>query len=144
MCDEIARAVAEHDASVAAFVLMPEHLHLLVYLPKEGLPHRFCMLWRGRAARRVTALLERSSDCATLNAIAEHARPGRRYRVWKEQVRSLPITTERKLTTIVDYIHSNPVRRGLVQGPAEWELSSCRHYECGGPAALEIVPPMVR
>jgi len=143
VCAEIATAIAGCGGSVTAFVLMPGHLHLLVYLPREGVLHRFCMLWRGRSARRITALLEEHGEHAVLAVMAEHATKGRRYAVWKEQVRTLPITGRTKLNAMVNYIHANPVRKHLANNPADWPFSSYRFYERGDNAMLEIVPPVL-
>ncbi len=140
VCDEITRATAECEASIAAFVLMPEHLHLLVYLPKEGLLHRYYKLWRGRSARKLVDLLRTQGDAATLAAMARHANRGCRYAVWKEQVRALAVWSDRKLSVMMDYIHSNPIRRGLVDTANQWEYSSFRFYYCGEPTIFEVVP----
>ncbi len=53
--DEIARALLECGGYVSALVLMPDHVHLLVYLPDGGQLHRFNRLWRGRSAQRIIA-----------------------------------------------------------------------------------------
>jgi len=143
VCAEIARAVSDCGGSITAFVLMPDHLHLLVYLPREGLLHRFCMLWRGRSARRITALLEAQTNHAVLALMAAHARKGRRYAVWKERVRTLPITGRTKLNAMINYIHANPVRKRLANGPAEWPLSSYPLYERGDTTALDVIPPIL-
>ncbi len=57
ICEEIEKALDECDATLSAFVLMPDHLHLLVFLNEEGVLNRFCKLWRGRSARRIIDLL---------------------------------------------------------------------------------------
>jgi REP element-mobilizing transposase RayT len=141
ICEEIARSLVECRGSLSAYVLMPDHLHLVVYLPEPGLLHRFNKLWRGRSARRITVLLEVQSDSATLELMARHANGGTRYAVWKEQVRALAIWNEPKLNAMVNYIHGNPVRRGLVEAPGEWRFSSWGHYEQGEHGLLEVVPP---
>jgi len=38
------------------------------------------------------------------------------------------MTDLRTLQSIIDYIHANPVRRGLVEQPEEWEWSSAGWY----------------
>jgi putative transposase len=38
----------------------------------------------------------------------------------------------------IDYIHANPVRRGLCIHPADWEWSSFRAYECRADRPLRI------
>ena len=39
---------------------------------------------------------------------------------------------------MIDYIHGNPVRRGLVQRPEDWDWSSARRYAGLGPALIEM------
>jgi hypothetical protein len=41
---------------------------------------------------------------------------------------------------MVDYIHANPVRNGLVVHPAEWEFSSYGFYEHEQGGLLEVTP----
>jgi putative transposase len=38
------------------------------------------------------------------------------------------ITSIEALRAMIDYIHANPVRRGLVARPEDWEWSSARWY----------------
>ncbi len=38
----------------------------------------------------------------------------------------------------LDYIHNNPVRRGLVARPEDWPWSSFRHYATGVEGTVEI------
>ena len=141
--EEIMRALKECGGMVSAFVLMPDHVHLLVYLPEEGLLHRFNMLWRGRSARRITQYAEQRGAARILDTMRKHANGRARYAVWKEQVRSLPIYSRPKLYAMVNYIHSNPVRRGLVAHPGDWEESSWRFYERGEAGGIDVTPLML-
>jgi len=47
------------------------------------------------------------------------------------------------LEKMIDYIHENPVRRGLVTSAGEWKWSSARWYESGDPKPIQIddIPP---
>ncbi len=72
--------------------------------------------------------------------MARHANGKARFAVWKEQVRALAIYSEKKLYAMVNYIHANPVRRGLVMLPEEWSFSSWRFYECGEKVGLDVQP----
>ena len=50
------------------------------------------------------------------------------------------VTELKTLASMIEYIHANPVRRGLVERPVEWEWSSARWY-----VGIEPVPiPMDR
>jgi len=51
---------------------------------------------------------------------------------------------ERSLEDVIDYIHANPVRRGLVERPTDWYWSSARYYQGIRPVPLEMDPlPLV-
>ncbi|MEK6261121.1 MAG: hypothetical protein AABP62_21185 [Planctomycetota bacterium] len=39
---------------------------------------------------------------------------------------------------MIDYIHANPVRRGLVERPTDWEWSSARWYGGMTPVPIEM------
>lgn len=46
--------------------------------------------------------------------------------------------TERFLRQKLNYIHRNPVRAGLVEGPADYPYSSYRNYQFGEEWLIEI------
>jgi REP element-mobilizing transposase RayT len=140
ICEEIATALAGCRGSLTAFVIMPDHLHLVIHLPGQGLLHAFNRLWRGRSARRAIDLLK-SGSASELTVMAAHANADCRYAFWKEQVRCFPIVTQWKLVELLAYVHGNPVRRGLSQGPGDWPLSSFRFYDCGEEALMPVTPP---
>ncbi len=140
---EIKIALSRFRASLAAFVIMPDHLHLLTFLPEDGQLHRFCKCWRGRSGRRVVDLLIRQQDTGTLRKLAAHANGRCRYAAWKEQVRALPISNVEKLRAKIDYIHANPVGRGLVADPTDWDYSSYRFYERGDPVVFDVASPEI-
>ena len=53
------------------------------------------------------------------------------------------ITEPATLAKMIDYIHLNPVRRGLVQHARDWKWSSAGWFECYGnsPLRLDPIPP---
>lgn len=141
--NEIMQTLNECSGIISAFAMMPDHLHMLVYLPEEHLLHRFNKLWRGRSAHRITKYAEQRGSKKILEIIASHANGHSRYAVWKEQVRSLPIYSRDKLYAMINYIHANPVRRRLAQEPEEWEFSSWRFYERGERVVMDITPLVI-
>jgi len=143
VCYEIKLALRRCGASVSAFVIMPDHLHMVVYLPEGGQMHEFCKCWRGRSARMIIDMLTVQNDRESLDVMARHANGGCKYAAWKEQVRALAITRDATLQQKIDYIHANPVRRGLVDIPADWPHSSFSWYECGEAVALPVTAPAV-
>jgi putative transposase len=48
------------------------------------------------------------------------------------------ITSAEALRAMIEYIHLNPVRRGLVKRPEDWEYSSARWYAGRRPVPIEM------
>ena len=48
------------------------------------------------------------------------------------------VWSEKKRIEKLRYIHRNPVRRGLVKNPEEWEWSGYRHYLTEQVGVVEI------
>ena len=48
------------------------------------------------------------------------------------------ITSVQALRAVIAYIHANPVRRGLVARPEDWQWSSARWYAGLRPVKLEM------
>ena len=140
VCADIQTAINVCGGSITAFVVMPDHVHLLVFLPGPNILHEFNKLWRGRSGRHIPAALEQQNDWEILSILAKHANGGCNYAVWKEQVRAIAIWSEAKLHEKINYIHENPIRRKLAVHPGDWEFSSWRYYECNKPVCFDLVP----
>jgi REP element-mobilizing transposase RayT len=106
--DEWESARSRLGVRVLAFVVMPEHVHLLLWAE------------RGDSVRRFLQL--------TLATTSKMLQPG--YRFWKERPRVVGVQG-RVLETKLHYIHSNPVRRGLAASPEDWSHSSFRQLALG-------------
>ena len=53
------------------------------------------------------------------------------------------VRTAKALKATIEYIHLNPVRRGLVERASDWRWSSAAWHEMGGatPTELDAIPP---
>jgi putative transposase len=57
---------------------------------------------------------------------------------WQARYYDCNVFPQHKQTEKLKYIHRNPVRRGLVERPEDWEWSSFRHYLTGEPGIVPI------
>ena len=103
---------------LCGYVVMPEHVHLLISEPERG---RLC-----------TAIQMLKQNVARgLPKIADGApfwQPRYDFNVWSEE----------KRVEKLRYMHRNPVKRGLVERPEDWPWSSFRHYATGVESVVEI------
>jgi putative transposase len=137
---------------VLGYVVMPEHVHLLVSEPqRETLSIAIQALKLG---------VVRSMQCSSGSVVAKAPRSRKIGETWGTPVSGIPlhpdrfwqarfydfnVWTERKRIEKLRYIHRNPVERGLVSSPEQWRWSSFRWYLCGevGPVPINDTDIMV-
>jgi putative transposase len=122
-----------------AYVLMPDHVHLLVC--PGGAPQRmsrFLQAVKERVARQAIRYLQANSpEWLARLRVREGTRV--RHRFWQPGGGyDRNITTTEALRAMIDYIHANPVRRGLVAKAEDWIWSSARWYPGIRPVKIEM------
>ena len=106
----LAEQAEKHQVALHAYVLMDNHVHLLLTPQTEaGLPQ--FMQAVGRSYVR-----------------GFNERHGRTGTLWEGRYRSSLIETDRYMLACMTYIDLNPVRAGMVAEPAAYPWSSHRHY----------------
>jgi putative transposase len=116
---------------VVGYVVMPEHVHLLISEPEQGTPSTVMQVVKQRFARRVLRRKRRSS--AQLKLWAEE-----QPHVWQRRFYDFNVWSERKRVEKLRYMHRNPVKRGLVLEPVQWAWSSYRGYAPGEEGIVEL------
>ncbi|MEX2112350.1 MAG: transposase [Pirellulales bacterium] len=115
-----------------AFVVMPEHVHLLIY-PRAGVRMSSILnSVKQSVAQRALRWLK-ANEPSYLRRLEDVQPNGQRaHRFWQRGG-----GYDRNLVTISDvhekiaYFHNNPVRRGLVARASDWYWSSCAAWETG-------------
>ncbi|MFG0326908.1 MAG: transposase [Phycisphaerales bacterium JB037] len=133
----IDRARDQHHFKLWAFVIMPDHVHLLM-LP-QGAVAPILQSIKQSAARRIVNLA-RSEMPDLLKAMHDPAVPdGGSHRLWQRGGGfDRNLRTPKAVWEAIDYIHMNPVRAGLCALPGEWEWSSAGEYGGSRSAQLTI------
>jgi REP-associated tyrosine transposase len=104
---------------VYGYVIMPEHVHLLISEPENGL----------LLARAIQALK------TSMNLKTRLSGPSP---LWQKRYYDHNVRSYESFVVKLKYIHRNPVKRGLWANPLEWEWSSFRHYATAQAGAVEI------
>jgi len=110
---------------VVGYVVMPEHVHLLISEPERGTQSTVMQVLKQRFARRVLAELRRQRRPQQDALWQEALEVGH---VWQARFYDFIVRSEVKKREKLRYIHRNPVRRGLVLEPEQWRWSSFRSY----------------
>lgn len=106
-----------HQFLLFGYVLMPEHVHLLLSEPKAEHLGNTLRVLKGQSSRQLR---------------------GSRDRFWQARYYDFNVLTHRKFVEKLRYIHRNPVARGLVSRPEDWTWSSFRHWATGEAGPVEV------
>jgi len=116
------------------WVLMPEHFHVLIKPePAQTTPLIMKGLKEESAKRILRTLRENLQYPWCRNTLARLRLPSTvhdesHYRLWQRRFYPFNVFSESKLQQKLDYMHNNPVTRGLVNSPEDWPWSSWRFY----------------
>ncbi len=116
--DALERMRQRYGFFVSGYVVMPEHVHLLVSEPES------VILARALQAIKLSVSVRLSE------------RP-----FWQSRYYDFNVFADKKRIEKLRYIHRNPVTRGLVKRPEDWAWSSFRHYVSGVEGVIEIESP---
>ncbi len=108
---------------VVGYVVMPEHVHLLLTEPERGDPSIVMQALKQGFARRLFRRMRSGVGPQSGTLAYGH--------VWQSRFYDFVVFSESRRVEKLRYIHRNPVKRGLVLEPQEWEWSSFRHYASG-------------
>ncbi|MEW5995694.1 MAG: transposase [Candidatus Zixiibacteriota bacterium] len=120
---QLVETVTFFDLALAAYVVMPTHLHAVMGLANLQQLSRIMQSFKSLAARRLRPLL-RPEDME----VFDH---NGRFVFWKQRFDDLVIWSEKQFRTKVEYIHNNPVRAGLVRRSVDYPYSSARDWLVG-------------
>ncbi len=108
--DALREASALHGVAVHAYVLMDNHVHLLV------------------TPSTTDALSKAMQTLGRRYVSSYNRRHGRTGTLWEGRFRGTVIESERYFLTVMRYIELNPVRSGWVHRADEWRWSSAIHH----------------
>ena len=109
---------SQHGLCIAAYVLMPEHIHLLTDKPEIGTVASFLQVFKQLTSRELKAAGQKQ--------------------FWQRRYYDFNVHSSEKRIEKIRYIHRNPVTRGLVSRPEEYRWSSFNHYATGEGGPVEI------
>ena len=122
--DHLAFVRKQMDFQLLAWVVMPEHVHLLV-LPGKASVTAILRRLKAPFAKQILARW-RALDAPVLPQLIDaHGE----HRFWQRGGGyDRKVVSEAVVHQTIDYIHANPVRRQLVHRVTDWRRSSSRWY----------------
>jgi putative transposase len=128
---ELAKLRHELGFQLLGYVVMPEHVHLLISEPPRGTPSTVLHKLKLRVARRLRK--RRKRGCAAQIELPFPQPEAGLRSFWQARFYDFNVYTRRKKREKLEYMHGNPIQRKLVQHPKDWPWCSwaCYHGKDG-------------
>ncbi len=124
---------------VLGYVVMPEHVHLLLSEPqRKTLSTAIQALKLGFVRSLEGGAVPRSRKTGETWGTLSVGGSKKSNRFWQARFYDFNVWTEKKRIEKLRYIHRNPVARGLVAAPEQWQWSSFRWYSSGEVGPVKI------
>jgi REP element-mobilizing transposase RayT len=125
-CEAINEARNSCGFLLFAYVIMPDHLHLLTDNPRSK-PSEVLRYIKGTIAHRVIEHLKEKNHESSLEKLRhEDWKRNHRHSLWQHESNVFQVFSESVFMQKVNYIHLNPVRVGLVERAIDYRWSSAR------------------
>ena len=119
-----------------AWVVMPEHVHLIVVPGERPIPDVLRAIKQPVAQRAIRRWKEKDAKVLRRIEVGEG-----RHRYWQAGGGfDRNLRDQDDLAEKVAYVHHNPVKRGLVERATDWRWSSARWYAGERDGVLTIDP----
>jgi REP element-mobilizing transposase RayT len=127
-CQALDEARRSGNFLLFAYVVMPDHLHLLTNQPT--VTSDVLRYVKGLVGHRVIEYLKEKNYHTSLQKL-RHAEWKRKHRhsLWQQESNALSIFSEAMFMQKVNYIHQNPVRAELVERAIDYHWSSARCWQ---------------
>jgi putative transposase len=126
-----------YDFALLGYVVMPEHIHLLISEPNTGTPTTVMQVLKQRVSRAMNARRRRKRTPPGQTRLWDEV-PARKHVFWQRRFYDFNVWSTKKKNEKINYMHFNPVNRGLVKHPKDWAWSSYLFYWSGKP---NLCPP---
>ena len=121
--------------ALIGYVVMPEHVHLLIGEPRKGNPSKVLQVLKQRVSR---LLREKRLAPRKQLQLPFVSGEGESPAFWQRRFYDFNVWSKEKVREKLIYMHRNPVARKLVTHPKDWPWSSWSHYAIGEQGLIAI------
>ncbi len=140
LTDSLKFVAKKYDADYLGYVLMPNHLHLIVYFRKENQLSNLMRDFKKFTSGEMRRLLENEGQSQLLQKL-RYAHREQKFKIWQDRFDDVSIRSVKVLETKLNYIHKNPLQEkwNLVSSPELYSYSSAGFYETGLQKSLDVI-----
>ena len=120
-----------HGTNCAGFVVMPDHVHAILFGNEEFNISPFIQVWKKTSSYRIKEFYERELG----NYVDTCPDNGP---IWQPGFYDYNLESDKKHNEKLDYMHANPILEKLAPDHVSWPWSSAKYYELQEPVGVTI------
>lgn len=130
----LASRLAVQQGKCLGFVVMPDHVHALVWFHLPDVLSEFVKQWKRLSSFHIKKnLQEKQKGYSSLISLTDP--------IWQRRFYSFNVQSEAMARAKLRYMHHNPVKTGLAERAEQWRFSSARYYLLSQSVGVEIAQP---
>ncbi len=134
----ISFAAKKHKIHIWAYVIMPSHVHILIFPCEQNYSISKILKTIKQSVSRKEILYLKKNAPEHLEKIYTGQKSAK-YRFWQDGGGyDKNVTSKDAILNMINYIHNNPVRNGIVKNPEQWEWSSYKDWNNLEDGLIEI------
>ena len=145
LIDSLSFCIREKGLVVHAYVIMSNHVHMIVSADSEakslsGLIRdykRYTAKVLYETLKSDTKESRRNWMLWIIESQGERSASNEIMKIWRHENQHIPLESEKFLKQRIDYIHENPVRAGICRSPVDYVYSSAEAY-AGKPSIIPL------
>jgi putative transposase len=126
--DSIKEARINHDFKLLGYVIMPEHIHIVLLPAIQVKVGPLIGDIKKSSSKKIHRLLQ-DGGSNMIKRLTVFRNGEHRFALWQRRCYDHNCRTEESVLEKINYCHNNPVKRGFVKSPRDWQWSSYRWYE---------------
>lgn len=127
----LAEKLSQYQGICSGYVIMPDHVHAIVWFQQPGELSRFMKSWKQTSSLKLKPKLR--GLCPKFTATFSTKDP-----FWQAKYYPFNLYSQQKAKEKLNYMHLNPVKAGLVANAVDWKSSSARYYLLDEPSAVPL------
>ena len=127
----LAEKLTQYRGICSGYVVMPDHVHTIVWFEKPGELSRFMKSWKQTSSMQLKKMLRGvAPQYASKIPLVDP--------FWQPKYYPFNLYSQKKAEEKLEYMHKNPVTAGLVERAIDWKWSSARYYQLGEPSLVPL------
>lgn len=128
--EQLRETLAFYKVLVAAFVLMPSHLHALLGFKKIEELSKVIQSFKGLTAKKLRPIMPQNKF--------PNFYQGEQFNLWRPRFDELIVWSEKQFNVKINYIHNNPVKAGLCDLAVDFRYSSAADWIKGENGIIRV------